>query len=321
MNFSLALSNPIFNSKLIRSVFCQSAFFVLLVALCFSPLAMGKDFYLDIDLNRGYNSNVFLADNEDLALIESSDSVAEDFQNQWFIGASYEFFETRQSDAKVMLDYFYESFDDNEISSTFISAALPYSHYIDDVRLRFTPSYLLYDIDGVDVLRYFGKKIDATKKFGRHKVGLNYKHTGKTPLDDSYESYNGDSQDFYLEYGGRWLSKQLTIKVGQLVNDYAETLFGNESSDAQYASLSFSSRGQRTKSTVYLRVKSVEYVTDPLDGFNRSDDNLRISFKQTFYPNRKIDLYFISEFTDNQSNDNEKTYEQWINSVGTQLHF
>ena len=291
------------------------------VLLLAAVTSQAKDYYLELDINTGYNSNVFLEADEDI--IVSDTSSQQDIQTQFSIMGSYEFFDGENSDAKVMLDYFTESFADNELDSTVTSISVPYTYYANQYRIRATPASMTYNLSGENVLNYSSARLDVTRKFGNTRVGAQYGYTKKSPQDVSYADYEGNSQNVKTHVTFSDFDSSLKFNLNLFNNSYLSEYSSN---DGFYVQASYNQRFSNTGYRVAAKFKNTRYIADPLlEDLARNDQQVSISYMQDYYLNNITELYFNSEYVKNNSNvefsDENYNYNQWVNTLGMRFVF
>lgn len=300
---------------------------LLVISLFISMNLSAKDYFIELDVSSGYNNNVFLESDDIIVNTETDDSSQEDVQNQISLMAGYEFFDGKNSDAKIVVDYYKESLIDNDLDTRITSLSLPFTYYSGNYRLRATGSYMDYQLSGLQVLKYTGSRFDLTRKFGDAKIGIQYGYTKKTPQDTSYDSYDGYSQDVKLY--SRFSFEGIKFKL------YAD-LFSNQYQDEYVSNKGFylqaiaSKRFNKTNLSLSAKYKNTNYSDDPLlgleeGGLAREDGQYSLSYTQDYYLNKYTDLYISSEYISNGSNvdfeDENYNYSQWTNTMGARFSF
>ena len=289
-----------------------------------SSAAMADQWCGDIDLNSGYNDNVYFQANE-LEIINSGVEQNSDAQNQLILSTSYKFLNTRNSDMKWVLDYFYEGYANNELETSITTMTLPFSYYTNNNRFRISPLVSRYVIDRDAALLSSGVNLEVTHKMGRFNLGTSYQHLDKAALSSSYDKYEGDGKDISVYYSGRWLSRYFKVSVGAYENNYSETVDGDDSHDGVYASLSYGMRYKKLDLSLYGKVKSKAYVSDPYTQFEREDSQTTVSISPAYALSRSTSVYASIQWTNNSSNQNNETdnmnYTQTISSIGFRYSF
>ncbi len=301
----------------------------LFVLLGVAVNSNATDLYFEVDMNTGHNSNVFLSADEDIIVSdESQSSPQQDMQTQLSIMGSYEFFDGANSDAKIMVDYFKESFNDNDLESTITSVSLPFTYYMDQYRLRVTPAVMQYSLSGENVLNYTSSRFDLTRKIsnktlGDTKVGMQYGYTQKSPQQISYADYEGDSQNVKAYVNFKNGSSSVKFNVNVFGNNYQDEYSSN---DGYYVKAKYNQYYQNSGFALSAKVKSTQYIVDPLlSDEAREDIQLTLSYLQDYYVSDITQLYFNSEYTNNKSNinfsDENYNYDQWVNTLGMRFVF
>ncbi len=280
-----------------------------------------KDYYLELDINKGYNSNVFLEADEDIVVSDTASQ--QDIQTQFSVMGSYEFFNGENSDAKVMLDYFTESFADNDLDSAVTSVSLPYTYYANQYRIRATPAIMTYNLSGENVLNYQSARLDVTRKYGDARLGAQYGYVKKSPQDVSYADYEGNSQNVKTHVTFSDFDSSLKFNLNLFSNNYQDEYASN---DGYYVQASYSQRFSNTGYRVAAKFKDTQYIADPLlEDLARNDQQMSLSFMQDYYLNHITEIYFNSEYLKNNSNvefsDENYSYNQWVNTLGMRFVF
>jgi len=291
------------------------------VLLLAAVTAQAKDYYLELDINSGHNSNVFLEADEDI--IVSDTSSQQDIQTQFSVMGSYEFFDGENSDAKVMLDYFTESFADNDLDSTITSVSVPYTYYANQYRIRATPAVMTYSLSGEDVLSYTSGRLDVTRKLGDVKLGAQYGYIKKSAEEVSFLDYQGNSQNVKTHVTFSDFDSSLRFNLNLFSNNYQDAYTSN---DGFYVQASYNQRFSNTGYRVSAKFKDTQYIADPLlADLARNDQQVSISYMQDYYLNNITELYFNSEYVNNNSNvefsDENYNYNQWVNTLGMRFVF
>ncbi len=283
--------------------------------------AGAKDYYLELDINKGINSNVFLSADEDIVV---SDTASEqDIQTQFSVMGSYEFFDGENSDAKILLDYFSESFAKNELDSTVTSVSLPVTYYRDDYRIRVIPAVMTYNLSGENVLKYTQGKLDVTRKIKDMRVGLQYGYNKKSAQTSSYDIYAGNSQNIKTYVSFSDYDSRVKLNLNLFDNNYADEYISN---NGFYLQASYKKSFNSTAISVSSKYKNTQYISDILlDDIARNDQQVSLSYMQDYYLTKIIELYFSSEYIKNISNiefdDTNYSYQQWVNTLGMRFVF
>ncbi|MEY8248152.1 MAG: hypothetical protein RPT11_07170 [Bermanella sp.] len=296
---------------------CVAAPALLLAAVS----AQGKDYYLELDINKGHNSNVFLEADDDIVLADTFSQ--QDIQTQIGVMGSYEFFDGEHSDAEVTLDYFTESFAANDLDSTITSVSVPYTYYTNQYRIRITPAIMRYRLSGEDALHYNSGRLDVTRKLGTAQWGAQYGYSKKTAQDVSFLDYQGSSQNIKTHVTFRRFGSSLRLNLNLFSNDYEDAYSSNDGYSVQ---ASYQQRFRHTGYRVSAKFKDTQYIADPLlDDVARNDGQLSIGYTQDYYLNAVSELYFNSEYVTNDSNvalsGENYSYHQWVNSLGMRFVF
>lgn len=302
--------------------------FNLAVVLVFMSLTVNaKDYFLELDVNAGYNNNVFLESDDIVSNTATDDSSQQDVQTQISLMAGYEFFDGENSDAKIVADYFNETLIDNDLETTVTSLSIPFTYYKGNYRLRTTGSYMDYTLSGTKVLTYNSGRLDLTRKFGDNKVGVQYGYTKKSPQDVRYDSYDGYSQDIKAYTGFIHEGVKIKLTADLFSNQYQDEYVSNK---GYYLQAVVSKHFNHTYMRLSVKYKNTRYNDDPLlgleeGGLARADDQYSLSYTHDYFLNKYTDLYVASEYVSNSSNvdfDEENyNYSQWTNSVGARFSF
>jgi hypothetical protein len=294
---------------------------VLLINTHFS-LASASDFNIELDLNRGINNNVFLESDDILKNANSSEQENEDVQTQLGLMVGYEFLDQKNTDAKIIVDYFNESFESNDLDTRIINISLPISYYTGNFRFRTTLSRTNYQLSGKDVLAYTGGRLDITRRIGDNRLGVQFSHTNKNPKDSRYAGYEGNSQDIKLYTQFLNTNNTIQLNLDMFNNNYQDEFIATK---GYYIKSSYSKRHSGHDWRVSAKYKNTQYNEDPLYDDIRSDNQVSASYTHNIYIYEKSDVYFTSELTLNSSNiesgDDDFNYNQWINSMGVRIGF
>ena len=314
------------SSKLYSILLSTSWLFFL-----YSGVSYGKDYYVELDVGGGYNSNVFLESDETISIGEVSESESEnaeergDLQSIMGFSAGYEFMDLSHGDGKILFDFVNEKLADNDIDISTSAISSPYTLYVDNFKLRVMPRMLVYTVGGVEVLQYRGVSFDLTRKTAGYKMGIGYQVTDKSAEDVNYLAYDGVVQDLNFHFSPREFSRRYTLVLGLSNNEYGETIEGDESHTALYLSGAYQFRHKKYTGKLYAKIKNTHYVSDPFNGFERQDTNLRMYYKQSYYLSKTTTVFLLSEYMNNQSNqieeEEDKNYSQWINMAGARWQF
>lgn len=277
----------------------------------------------EVDLSRGINNNVFLESDEILRNASSdSEQQSEDIQTQLGIMAAHEFLDQENSDASISLDYFQESFAENDLDTRILNFSLPFNYYQGDYRFRTTYTRTSYELSDAEVLLYNGGRFDIARRFGDNRIGTRFSLINKTPKDERYDGYQGNSSDvkFYVQF--RRVDHTIQLDADVFNNDYQDEFIATR---GYYLQGSYSQRYTGHDWRVSAKYKNTQYNEDPLYDQIRNDNQISLSYSHNFYVHDKADLYFMSEYTNNASNiedeDDDFNYNQWVNSVGVRVGF
>jgi predicted porin len=221
---------------------------------------------------------------------------------------------------------------------------MPYSLYLGNYRIKLAPAYMGYRTNGAPALGYASTSVDISRKFESHYfnhfLGGGYKYTQKSSLDDSFDSYAGDSHNATLTYSARWSRRSLRARIGFYANNYStedtldefsedlidSVILGESNSHSGYY-FDASYRVYSGKFAMAFRghVKSFEYEENTFDNSVRRDTNYRVGGTLDYHLSKSIDLYVRSEYTFNDSNmeteEVDHNYHLFMNSVGMRIHF
>ncbi|MFC1749604.1 hypothetical protein ACFL2V_12450 [Pseudomonadota bacterium] len=302
----------------------RSLIISLLLVLPLTVIGAENNWSGDIELNVGYNDNIYYQAN-DIEIVNNGIEQNTDVQNQFIFGSYYKFLDRKNSDMKLIVDYFHESYSENEIETSITTATLPYTYYTYSNRVRITPLLSRYVIDGDAALLTTGSSFDITHKMGRYNLGATYQYLSKSSLSSSYDKYQGAGQDLNIHYSGRWFKQYFKLSAGAYSNAYDETVDGDESHEGVYASASYVMRRKGAELALYGKVKTKDYVTDPFNGFNRSDVNSSLSITPSYAITKATSAYANVQWTKNSSNQNDESdnmnYTQTVTSIGFKYAF
>lgn len=294
--------------------------FTLLYLL--SGLVQGGNYALELDINTGYNNNVFLESDDVIANEVSQRSSQSDMQTQMALTANVEFWDQPNSDAAFMLDYFKERLNDNELETTVTTFSVPMHYYQGDYRYGVTLTRQNYNLSDVDVLNYLIAKVDAAKKMGDDKMYLSYSVTDKTPQDESYSDYEGSSYEASVKYRINEAMNNWTLQGSVFSNDYLGD--GLTNAGGYLKAVYHINQGRHTMAAG-IKAKRTLYDLNTLTNDERSDRQLSFNYNHEYFLNSFMQLYFDASYIRNQSNieytDENYNYNQWIHTLGTRFVF
>jgi hypothetical protein len=293
---------------------------VLLINTHFS-LASASDFNLELDLNRGINNNVFLESDDILRNADTSEQENEDVQTQLGLMAGYEFLDQKNTDAKIIVDYFKESFESNDLDTRIINISLPISYYTGNFRFRTTLSRTHYQLSEKNVLAYHGGRFDITRRIGGNRLGVQFSYTNKDPKDSRYAGYEGRSNDIKLYTQFLKTDNTIQLELDVFDNNYQEEFIATQ---GYYINSHYSKRHSGHDWGISAQYKNTQYNDDPLYDVARNDNQVSARYTHNVYLHKKSEVYFTSEYTLNSSNiesDDDFNYSQWINSMGVRISF
>ena len=299
---------------------------LIISGLLLLPLGANAEklFLSDVELSSSYNDNVFLSGDKEDILNTSDTSIDEDIQTQFTLGTSYKFYDGANSDSKVIIDFFYENLQKNAINTTIASIDLPWSYYTESFRFRVTPKISQYGVDGESALTYFGSKVDVTKKYGHHQLGLYYQYTESRANDDSYSSYSGDHQQYYIQYTKRQLLGKFNLRMGRHVQRYQQDI-DDESYSGYVVSSRYMLMKKKFKLSLYAKVKTKNYENSFVLGESRFDVNTTVSISPSYRLTKSLAIYSKLSYTKNISNISDdfedKNYSQTLTTLGLNYRF
>ncbi len=297
---------------------------LLLTVVPLTTTAADKQWFGDIDLNMGYNNNIYYQTDE-LEILTNNIEQNQDIQNQVTLGSYYKFIDHEHSDMKVIADYFRESFSDNEITTSITTISLPYSYYTYANRFRITPILSRYVLDGEVALLSSGANVDFTYKLGRYQWGINYQQLHKNAQTSDYAKYQGASRTLGITYSGRWLNQYFKLSGGAYDNAYNETVDGNESYTGLFTSASYTYRIQHFEIGLYSKVQTKKHTEMLYDNSVREDTAVLASITPSYSLSKNTSVYTSFQWTKNKSNQTTEgdnmNYTQAISSVGFRYAF
>ena len=244
----------------------------------------------DLDINIGYNDNVYLQHN-DIEISTDENNGNQDIQHQLNLAAYGKIYNGASSDAKLIGNYFHESLADSDMSTSIFSISLPLSAYGNSNRLRIIPTYTHYNIDGENALDSIGTRIDLTHKLNRYKFGLRHHYTIKSALSFDYKNSEGINQKVALFHRGAWLNKSYSVSLGHYENGYQQTEDGDSTHSGNFVRGSYSYRSKKWGLRVYAIAKSKEYTNYSIINPRRSDTNIRVSISPSYRLSKNTSIY------------------------------
>ena len=278
---------------------------------------------VEVDINRGLNNNVFLESDDILRNAnDGMDQKSDDIQTQFGLMVAHEFLDQSNSDASIILDYFQESFEENDLETQIFTFSLPYSYYMGEYRFRSTYSQSRYELASQEILLYNTGRFELTKRLGDNRLGARVSMTNKTPKDERYEGYKGNSADLKLYLQLRRVDHRIQLDIDIFNNYYSDEFIATQ---GYYLQTSFNQHYTGHSWRLAARYKNTQYNEDPLYDEIRNDQQYSLNYGHNFYIYDQVDLYVSSEYTTHLSNisdsDDNFNYNQWINSVGVRLSF
>lgn len=290
--------------------------------LFLSGSVLSASYSLELDLNSGYNNNVFL-ESDDLVINEAEDdSSQKDLQTQMAVTANVEFWDEANSDASIMLDYFQERLLDNGLDTTVTTLSLPLHFYSGDYRYGITFTRQAYNLSDIDVLSYATSKLGVAKNIGRNKLYFHMAFTKKTPEDESYVDYEGDSRNINLKYKVGNGERKWYWQGNLFRNDY---IVDGLSNNGGYLKTKYMVINNRHTMAVALKIKRTLYDEDELTTDKRLDRQVSVNYNHEYFIRSAIQVYFDTTYVRNSSNisydDENYNYDQWIHTLGTRFVF
>lgn len=283
-------------------------------------IAVANDFNFELDLSKSINNNVFLESDDILKKTDSADQINEDINTQLSFIFDYEFLDQNTNDAKIIIDYYSESFEKNDLDTRFLNMSLPISYYHNNFRFRTTFSRANYELSEKSVLIYSSGKMNITHRAGDNRLSLQYSHTNKMPTDSRYSGYKGSSQDLSLHTLLPRAGHSFIFSITMFNNNYKDKFI---SSNGYYAQSSFSKRLVGHDWSFSGKYKKTQYNQDPLFDEIRNDNQFSIDYTHNANVYKQLNFYFASEFILNQSNikntNDNYNYNQWINTIGIRI--
>ncbi len=287
-----------------------------------TSIVHGAGYSLELDMNTGYNNNVFL-ESDDLILNEEfTGANQKDMQAQLALTGNVEFWDKANSDASIILDYFQERLLVNNLDTTVMTLSLPIHYYSGDYRYGASFTRQNYNLSGMDVLEYIVSKVDVAKKLGDNKLYLSYAFTDKAPQDSGYSDYEGSSHSTTVKYQVNYGSKNWSIQGNVFQNNYLGEGLGNS---GEYLKAVYQlDRGRHTMA-VGTKIKNTGYQLDTLSNDERSDRQFSVNYNHEYFISPLMQLYLDTSYIRNQSNieysDENYNYNQWINTLGARFVF
>ena len=285
-------------------------------------IVLANNFILELDMNTGYNNNVFLESDDLIINQENDDSSTQDVQTQIAITANVEFLDESNSDASLIVDYFKERLLDNELDTTVTTLSLPMHYYRDDYRYGMTVTRQAYNLSDVDVLNYLIAKVDVAKKKGNSTLLFSYALTDKEPQNDTYSDYQGTSHSTIVQYkrnegAGKW-----TLQGSAFRNEY---LGDGLSNAGGYIKIQYQLNQGRQRMFVGVKGKQTRYDINTFTNDERLDRYFNIYYSHEYLMSSMIQLYLDTSYIRNHSNiayvDENYNYNQWVNTLGVRFSF
>ena len=303
----------------------KASIFVIFNTIAMAQLSHGDAFTFEVDINTGYNNNVFL-ESEDLVINEEpDDSQKSDVQTQMAVTANYEFWDQENSDAAVMVDYFKERLVENQLDTTVTSVSLPAHYYSGSYRYGVSLTRQTYNLSGLDVLNYQTSKIGVANNLGNDKVYVSWSNTNKVSKDESYEQYEGRTRALSAKYKsilGTTGKQALSLQANLFKNDYQGEGLSNTGG---YIKAVYEWNHGRHSNSVGAKFKRTQYELDTLTNDERLDRQVSANYHYEYYLSSNTQLYFDTGYINNQSNieydDENYNYDQWVSSLGARFVF
>jgi len=278
-----------------------------------------KNLTANMELSSGYNSNVFYGSQNEL-IEETSTESASDIQHSIILNAGYKYFNGSNSDAKLYVDYYYDKLQDNDVDYSTIDLSLPYSYYTKTLRLRVTPLLSSFKSSGVSALQNYGISLNLTLKLGFYRAGISSLIIKNKVIDESYSAYEGSSNNAYVFLEKHSFSSQTSLKLGVANYNYQLTIDGDESNAVYYIGSNYLFFKGRKEIVFTGKVQAKKYVTDPFNGFNRTDYNVKLSVAPAYRLSKSIKLFVKAQYVINSSNlvteTEDKNYDQTQFNIG-----
>ena len=299
-----------------------SGFISVLLLLSHGVFVHAKPFSLELDINGGYNNNVFLTSDDLLINEEEDDSSKTDVQNQMAATASVEVWDGENSDATIMLDYFRETLMENDADTTITMFSLPMNYYFDKQKVGVSLSRQSYNLSGVDVLNYSTGRFSFGHKIKDRRLAVAYSYTKKDPQADDYVDYDGNSQ--VLDFSIRDANPR--AKIYWLFSVFDNNYEGDGlSNNGRSIKAAVSKRHGKHSDGIAVKYKLTNYELSILDLEAREDRQLSFSYNHDYYLNSVLQLYFDASYIHNSSNvdydDENYNYDQWVNTLGARFVF
>ena len=290
--------------------------------LASSFMAQAKPFSLELDVNGGYNNNVFLTSDDLIINEEDSDSSKADVQNQMAATANVEVWDGENSDVSIMLDYFHESLMENDADTTITMFSIPVNLYFDKQKLGMSFSRQTYNLSGVDVLNYSTGRFSFGHKIKDRRLALAYSYTKKDPQADDYLDYDGNSQ--VMDFSIRDVTSN--AKIYWLVSVFDNHYIGDGlSNSGRSIKAAVNKRHGKHNDGIAVKYKLTDYDLSEFDLEAREDRQLSFSYNHDYYLNSILQLYFDASYIHNSSNvdydDENYNYDQWVNTLGARFVF
>ena len=194
--------------------------------------------------------------------------------------------------------------------------SLPLTWYTKSVKYRLSGLYSQQVKEQGNFLKNAGYEVDVTKRFSSVDISLFYLSTTLTPQDESFAYLDGTSTSY-----GIGLFRSFSFGNVNLSGSYSESdLTDSEeitASNAGYLFFAgFSIPSTTTTWSFSVGYFAKEYVPNLSDGSVREDEVMSLKISPSYRVSRQGSLFWDNKYTKNSSNDDERSYKQFVSMIG-----
>lgn len=300
----------------------KTTLLILSMSIIASSHSHGNSWIFEADINRGINNNVFLESDEILNSSKSDNDVDRDIQSQVSLFGGYQLSEPQNYSAALFLDYFKESFKDNDLDTQATALLVPAHYYFNNLKLKGSISLTRYTVTGVDILRYQSSELSITRKQTALAYGIALGRTRKIADDKSYEEYEGISSDITAYNKLYFRNNTINLKLGLFNNDYQEPSTSNQ---GYQFTAGFNQRNPQHSWLINTQFKHRQYDENLINERNREEWQWSLDYTHDYHLNKHSDVYINLSHLRNRSNikteEDDYNYRQLISSIGFRFFY